>query len=527
MFKNLRQLFFFSLLLTSCMLLQAQTGSKFDQLLSVNSEWKNQADADPDLYKEAAFALPEQQLIQWHLRETEKLLRSRKPADLSTVQMQNRLKNLDVLHQYWQAGSFPINTLHNNRQPYFIDDFNTYCAVGYLMKMSGADEMAKAIHHTQNFNYLADIHHPDLMKWVANSGLTLDELALIQPGYINDRPVRVLEFHYNNTGTDVGEYIEFQQPLGFFSAPVSQILFYNQNDILYKTLLISQMQQINTGSFGSVLAYTFPSNENFSDKGKFELRAASGTVQQLVVYDDTSVATTTSILSSPVQQRYSIGENETTSIGSSLSFCGHTYGIGVYNDITLQILPTTLGTVNPCLILPVTLTSFNYKLIGNTVNLLWETVSELNLNYFELQRSGDGSNFNTIDKIFSTGNSNSLKKYSLTDGNPAYANHYRLKQVDKDGKFSYSKILYVVFAKANPLVIVQNPVKQILQVQVNTTGLNIGSLTVYDFSGRTVMKTIAKEGTQYINVSSLATGKYLVRLNVRDGQVYNQQFIKQ
>ena len=82
------------------------------------------------------------------------------------------------------------------------------------MKESGADDVARDIKRTQNYSFLVDIHHEKLMSWVRQSGLTFDELALIQPGYGNDWPAAIVEFHYNNTGADVNEYIEIHQSSG-------------------------------------------------------------------------------------------------------------------------------------------------------------------------------------------------------------------------------------------------------------------------------------------------------------------------
>ena len=112
----------------------------------------------------SAQHLNEQQLIQFHLVEVEKILQKRKNNPIATAE--NRQANLSTLQDYIKQGNFPKNTMHLNRQPYFIDDFNTYCAVGYLMKEHGGDDIAKEIQASQNYSYLYDIHHPQLMEWV-------------------------------------------------------------------------------------------------------------------------------------------------------------------------------------------------------------------------------------------------------------------------------------------------------------------------------------------------------------------------
>ncbi len=517
------------------MLSQVSSAQKtaYDQLISVNQEWKNQPDADRELKQVLAAQYNEQELIKFHLHETEKLLRKRNTAQLTPQQKKRREANLTTLHAYWQKGVFPVNDLHVNRQPYFIDRFNTYCAVGYLMQQSGADEMARDIKRTQNYSYLADIDHPRLMKWVAASGLTIDELALIQPGYGGEWPATITEMHYNNTGKDVNEYIEVHQSNGGLIGlgGLRTILFYDYSGTLYKTLPASEMKGFyrnNTENRDSFYYYQFSATENFADSGKIELRGYNFCSPQILsafTYNSSGIRLEeySGCTPSTTVRQFVFKEDESTPVGSSLTFCG------LYNSTwNPSILPATPGTLNPCTVgaLPISLSSFNYNLNDKTVQLTWETVSESNNAYFEIEASTDGMNFHSIGRVNGAGNSNSLKKYSFTDNNPNYINHYRLKQIDKDGQFSYSKILFVKVAKANPLVLVQNAVKSNLQIQINTEQSNIGSLTIFDFSGRELLHLKGKNGSQNINVSSLSSGKYLIRLRTNYGQVYSRQFIK-
>ena len=102
----------FLIILASCsssITAKAQINSEYDQLVYVNKEWKSQADADPQLKLNAARPLTEQQLVQFHLIQTEKLLRKRDVSKMSPALQHSRARNLDVLHQYLTAGIFPIN----------------------------------------------------------------------------------------------------------------------------------------------------------------------------------------------------------------------------------------------------------------------------------------------------------------------------------------------------------------------------------------------------------------------------------
>ncbi|MEP7319716.1 MAG: T9SS type A sorting domain-containing protein [Panacibacter sp.] len=502
--------------------LQAQLKTEFDQLIYVNHEWLGQLGVNPALKENPVINVTEEQIVQLHLLETEKLLRSRSVNNLSAEQ-QNRLRTLNVLHQYILAGKFPQNTLHINRQPYFIDAENNYCAVGYLMKMSGADEMAKRISSLQNFNYLIDIHDPGLMKWVSKTGLTFDELALIQPGYGGEWPACIIEMHYNNAGKDTGEYIEVHQSAGVLIGMefFQDILFYDNAGVLYKTLNINQMQKIGASDIQhGYLYYQFPANENFADKGKISLKGNK--VLSTYTYDSSSLILEDFYFKTTRQ--YDKGENTNTPLGSSLTFCGK------YVDSTWKpdIVPITFDSLNDCVInvLPISLTSFNSFILNKSIQLNWQTASENNTNYFEIERSSDGRNFTSLGKTKAAGQSSTIKKYSYTDVAPMYINHYRLKQVDNDGKFTYSKIIFAKQPKAIPFTLLQTQVGNNLKVQVDAILSAIGYFTIYDLSGRAIIKIKATSGSENINTGLLAPGKYLICLDMKDGQAYTRQFVK-
>lgn len=507
--------------------LQAQQLTAYDQLVSVNKEWVKQPDVDPLLKQTPAKAFSENELIQFHLQQVEKMLRKRNKPGLTTALRKTRETNLNTLNVYWHNGVFPLNDKHLARQPYFIDQYNTYCAVGYLMKESGADAMARDINRTQNYSYLIDIWHPDLMKWVQNSGLSLDELALIQPAYAGEWPSIVTEFHYRNIGPDVNEYIEVHQSNAamFPLAKFETIRFLDAAGATYKTLLRTDMQSFT--NFGQdYYYYTFPAVENMADSGRIEMINAVNRVVWAINYHDTGISIQDYNFATGTLLRtvsYGTIEDDNTPLGSSLSFCGN-YNSFV-NIWTPNIMPASMGLMNGCIIQPITLAAFNYVTDGKTVQLKWETATELNNNYFQIERSTDGINFTTLGKVKAVGNSNTLQRYDFTDPAPAYVNQYRLKQVDIDGKFSYSQILYVKVGAANPLQILTTLVTAKIDISVNTTAA--GTINIYDFSGKKVFTQKALPGHQPINVAAYPKGNYLVQLLLNDGSSFSNVFTKQ
>ena len=518
----MKQFLLIYLLFVSAFVSAQSFKTDYDQLIYVNEHWNSQQDLDASLKVSVAKPLGEQGLIQLHLQETEKLLRKRKASGLSATQQQHRLANLNTLHNYWVKGIFPINDKHQNRQPYFIDKYNNYCAVGYLMQQSGGDAIARDIHETQNYSYLADINHPLLKGWANESGLSLDELALIQPGYQNDRPTTILELHYNNIGADINEYFEVQQGVGLYSNNFEKIKFYNSQNSLYKTLLLSQMNPLGREVFN----FKFPLSYSFANVGWFELRDSYDSLVEKVIYSPDSLHIEDySVFGLYDTRRYFIGENESTPVGTSLSFCGFSFGYGNTN-LTLQSIAATRDSVNSCLTLPISLGNFSYTLINKTIRLNWETLSESNTKYFGIERSSDGTNFTTIGNTVAAGNSSDKRTYSFADNNPRYINHYRIRQVDVDGKFSYTKMLFVKVQQENPLEVQGNIIKDNLKVVIHPGEANISSLILYDFSGKKIQQFKATAGSQTLHFSSIASGSYLLQLLTKDGQVYNQRMVK-
>ncbi len=86
-------------------------------------------------------------------------------------------------------------------------------------------------------------------------------------------------------------------------------------------------------------------------------------------------------------------------------------------------------------VLPVELVAFLGEIMDNTTKLVWESASEINNDYFDVQHSLDGESFETIGQVDGSGNSNELETYRFTHKSPAFGeNYYRLRQVDFDGK---------------------------------------------------------------------------------------------
>lgn len=170
--------------LKSSFVLSSSGTSLLEQLQDLNKFWRTNEISHPKLNSNIEFK-NDAELIQVHLSIVEQELRSRNTDHLTLSQIENRNTCLNYLHAYMLRASFPQNTFHTNRTPYFIDIYGTACAVGQLIIESGYKDFATRISEENNFDYIHQLNskYPDLQVWAIDHGFTLDELAWIQPAY--------------------------------------------------------------------------------------------------------------------------------------------------------------------------------------------------------------------------------------------------------------------------------------------------------------------------------------------------------
>jgi Secretion system C-terminal sorting domain len=164
--------------------------------------------------------------------------------------------------------------------------------------------------------------------------------------------------------------------------------------------------------------------------------------------------------------------------------------------------------------LPVELVDFSAKNEEKTVLLQWQTASEVNADYFEVEHSTDGARFETIGSVKAAGNSTTLQRYQLRHEQPkAGLNYYRLRQVDLDGGVELSHIVSVDRGADGGIRVFPNPVHAYGRAAMHC-GSTIGNTTaqIFDATGRLIYSTPIAEGDNLLNISNLNTGVYLVRV---------------
>ena len=181
-------------------------------------------------------------------------------------------------------------------------------------------------------------------------------------------------------------------------------------------------------------------------------------------------------------------------------------------------------------ILPVTLTEFTGRLNTDQDALLsWTTASEFNNRQFDLEMSRDGINFSLLATIGSQGNAAATQEYSYLHIKPGSGvNYYRLKQIDWNGDFEYSKIISLK---------VDNTISRPSVYPVpakNTITINFGSLLtkteleIFSADMKNVRREIISTPslTKTIDISSLSKGIYFIRYK-KDGNKEVLRFIKE
>lgn len=134
-----------------------------------------------------SHAVDEDLRIVIHLEYVERLLRGRDVHVLPWPLQQERLRNIEHLRAYRMHRIFPRNHDYpGERRPCFIDRDGRICAVGYLVEQSAGRDVAKRINSTFQYARIREMQSPDLQSWLAGSGLTLEEAAMIQPEYWED-----------------------------------------------------------------------------------------------------------------------------------------------------------------------------------------------------------------------------------------------------------------------------------------------------------------------------------------------------
>ncbi len=152
--------------------------------------------------------------------------------------------------------------------------------------------------------------------------------------------------------------------------------------------------------------------------------------------------------------------------------------------------------------------SFTATAEKEQVKLNWSVAADVNTRYYEIQRSTDAVHFTTLNKIVQTG-TNGNNNYSYTDFSPAHStNYYRLKQVDANGSYIYSKTVSVNINGNGAFKVYRTIAASTLHISVSHTR---STIIIFNLNGKAVKTLTLNNKEQNINISALPTGNYIIR----------------
>ena len=286
----------------------------------------------------------------------------------------------------------------------------------------------------------------------------------------------------------------------------------------------------NTATLDPTAYFTFTLTPNVGQEIDFVSFVYTGQASNAAINSfafRSSVDGFTADLGAPTATGATIGlsgaafQNITTSIEFRLYAWGSTAVAG--NTFSVNEF-----TFNGLLPLPIELIGFTAKAVNAKSTLSFSTATETNNAFFSIERSQDGARFEAIGKVTGAGTSTVKQEYTFTDERPMTGvNLYRLKQVDFDGKFSYSPVVSVNIGKVGGVRLSPQPVLDRLNVALEQPAVEAATWQVYDFAGRLLQSgTLQSESTNFeISTTTLAEGTYVLRL-VNGQQIITQQFQK-
>jgi trimeric autotransporter adhesin len=165
--------------------------------------------------------------------------------------------------------------------------------------------------------------------------------------------------------------------------------------------------------------------------------------------------------------------------------------------------------------LPISLLSFDGRKNGSVVDLTWRTAFEYNNNRFEIETSKDVSNFYKMGTVNSQGNSTDIQTYTYRDNLPVKGvNYYRLKQVDMDGRSTFSRTIAITFdGKGKLITVFPNPAKDKLNVSFASPQQNV-LIQIHTADGKLVRQASVGnvQRNADLNVTGLIPGTYLLKI---------------
>ena len=208
---------------------------------------------------------------------------------------------------------------------------------------------------------------------------------------------------------------------------------------------------------------------------------------------------------------------------------GVTSGIGTVTiavDTLVQAAPWVLVGKSHRL-LPVTWLSFTADLKDDKVYAKWSTASEINNDYFTLEKSKDGRVFESVGIVKGAGNSTEIHQYGYFDLNPFTGlSYYRLRQTDYDGHFTFSQVIPVFNKDKNTAwYVFPNPATDQIHLATTGDGLSNATFQLFNLEGsliKSILLDMKNQSIFTVRLTEYSNGIYIGKIT----DDYHQQVFK-
>ena len=231
----------------------------------------------------------------------------------------------------------------------------------------------------------------------------------------------------------------------------------------------------------------------------------------------------------PIDCSFSISEIEQANAAGAVSGKFYVLLVTNYSNVS-QIIAvdqsaTATATTNCAIVLPIEMSSYEVKIIDQKTSVKWVTETERNNDFILVQRSAEGSIWETIGVKKGKLNSLVQNSYEYIDENPLLGvSYYRLKQVDIDGNFTFTPIRSIINDPVLDFTVYPIPAKD--EVKIKTGNQEIDHLQLFDLLGGQIEITFTLINGEYIlPISTLKKGIYTLILTIGDKKI-NRKLIK-
>ncbi len=411
---------------------------------------------------------------------------------------------------------FIVGNSQNSNSALFEAEYDSYIDMGQAAKINNYDRLANSDQMTITL----------WVKWGDKSNTGTGNWANLftaaDTAGSGDNGVWWIQHNSNNSKFEFALKTNYRNYIQSTTNPEEGVWYHIAcvYDGSYIRLYVNGVEEAHTSKTGNIASFSSKAKLNFGrwPNESNDYRKFDGNIDEVSIWNKALTAT-------QINDIKGDPENITGSNHDATGLLGYwDFNDGTADDLTAS---NNNGIIGKGATLPIELIDFNAEINNNSVELNWATATELNNDYFIIERATDisteNSNWNQIDQTSGAGTTNTISEYILID-NDIDANeetyYYRLKQVDYDGKFTYSDIVAVSIKISKEISVYPNPSIGIFKVS-GLSDNTYNSVEVYNSVGQMIMKT---EGTQelVIDITDQASGFYFIKSGTSTIRVIKQ-----